>query len=75
VILFIKMKKNTCFVETCGERVVKIIGDCRYCNEKFCSKHRLPEAHVCSHLDSCREQASNKLTAKLMNEKTLGQKV
>ncbi|TPX37600.1 hypothetical protein SmJEL517_g00751 [Synchytrium microbalum] len=59
-------KKNKCAVEGCIERPVKIIGDCRYCLNKYCSKHRLPEAHVCSGLQTCRDESVAKLTGKLM---------
>lgn len=38
-----KKKPNGCQFGTCTTFAVKIIGDCRYCNAKFCGKHRLPE--------------------------------
>ena len=59
----------------CSERPVKIVGDCRYCNEKFCGKHRLPEAHLCPNLVSCKEAAMSKLSSKLLGEKTVATKI
>jgi len=32
-------KANRCAFEGCNARVVKIIGDCRYCQQKFCGKY------------------------------------
>jgi predicted nucleic acid binding AN1-type Zn finger protein len=59
----------------CSDRAVKIIGDCRYCNQKFCGKHRLPEAHGCSNMDSCREIAAGRNAEKLMGERCVSEKV
>jgi predicted nucleic acid binding AN1-type Zn finger protein len=59
----------------CTDRVVKIIGDCRYCEQKFCGKHRLPEAHMCQNLKTCREQASMRNADKLLGERTIASKV
>jgi predicted nucleic acid binding AN1-type Zn finger protein len=54
---------------------VKIVGECRYCQSSFCSKHRLVEAHACSKIDSCKSASHAKLESKLMNEKTVASKV
>ncbi|KAJ3321271.1 hypothetical protein HDV06_004496 [Boothiomyces sp. JEL0866] len=59
----------------CTDRAVKIVGDCRYCEKKYCSKHRLPEAHQCENIISCRQESASKLSAKLLGEKTIGSKV
>ena len=37
-----KCKEDGC------NRAVCLIGDCRYCDGKFCLKHRLPETHACN---------------------------
>jgi len=68
-------KKPKCTVGGCTDRVVKIIGDCRYCHAKFCAKHRLPEAHACPELQSCKQQSLEKLSSRLSSEKTVGAKV
>jgi len=31
----------------CGELITSIPHRCKYCNEYYCSKHRLPENHSC----------------------------
>ncbi|KAI8919630.1 hypothetical protein BC831DRAFT_480952 [Entophlyctis helioformis] len=68
-------KSNTCQFGSCSDKIVKIVGDCRYCSSKFCSRHRLPEAHACSNLQSCRQASHEKLAGKLLNEKTVAAKV
>jgi predicted nucleic acid binding AN1-type Zn finger protein len=62
-------------ISGCTDKVVKIIGDCRYCEQKFCGRHRLPEAHVCPNMKSCKEEASLRLAGKLMGERTVASKV
>ncbi|KAJ3203085.1 hypothetical protein HDU67_010397 [Dinochytrium kinnereticum] len=72
------MKKNNaprCGKEGCADRAVRTIGDCRHCQKKFCGKHRLPEAHICPNLQSCREEAMAKNASKLLNEKCVASKV
>ncbi|KAJ3088886.1 hypothetical protein HK102_007709 [Quaeritorhiza haematococci] len=64
-----------CSCGGCGDRAVKIIGDCRYCTKKFCSRHRLPEAHACPNMQSCRQDSINKNTNKLLGEKCVASKV
>jgi ubiquitin C len=66
---------NTCHFSDCKDRLVKIIGDCRYCQSKFCGKHRLPEMHACAGMESCKQAASSRLTNKLLTEKTVASKV
>lgn len=67
--------KNKCFVPTCADRPAKIIGDCKYCKQHFCSKHRLPESHQCDNLVSCRQASFEKNSSKLMGEKCVADKV
>jgi len=68
-------KKSKCAVEDCHQKPVLIIGDCKFCASKFCSKHRLPEAHACSEMTACREQSFLKNKAKLEREKCVASKV
>jgi ubiquitin C len=66
---------NMCQFSDCKDRIVKIIGDCRYCKGKFCGRHRLAEVHVCPELETCRQASFNKLSNKLNAEKTVAPKV
>ncbi|KXS13559.1 hypothetical protein M427DRAFT_58597 [Gonapodya prolifera JEL478] len=70
-----RSKAQKCALPTCQNRVVKIVGLCRYCAGNFCGTHRLPELHACAQLDSCRAAAHSRLGEKLMREKTVGVKV
>lgn len=68
-------KKNKCFLTDCHERVVKIVGTCRYCTNNFCGKHRLPESHTCENIQYCRQQSFEKNSSKLMGEKCVADKI
>jgi len=59
----------------CTLQYAMIIGDCKFCKLKFCGKHRLPEAHQCSHLSSCREEAHERNKEKVMREQCVAAKV
>lgn len=70
-----KKPSNKCHFPDCNDRVVKIVGDCKFCGGKFCSRHRVVEAHACPNIESCRKAHFDKNEKKLMNEKTEGRKV
>ncbi|EGF83845.1 hypothetical protein BATDEDRAFT_85577 [Batrachochytrium dendrobatidis JAM81] len=42
---------------------------------KFCAKHRLPEAHACSNMEHCRQSSHERLAGKLLKERTVAAKV
>ncbi|KAG2221880.1 hypothetical protein INT45_012524 [Circinella minor] len=67
--------KNRCTYNNCTGRVVKIIGECRYCDSKYCGRHRLPESHSCNNITSCRQDAYEKNTSKLLRERCVASKV
>ncbi|KAL1926549.1 hypothetical protein VTP01DRAFT_5670 [Rhizomucor pusillus] len=68
-------KKKRCAFGDCTDKVVKIIGDCRYCQSKFCSRHRLPEDHACVNLLSCKQAAHERNSTKLLSERCVASKV
>tara|TARA_B100001057_G_C22006532_1_gene628125 strand:+ start:194 stop:448 length:255 start_codon:yes stop_codon:yes gene_type:complete len=68
-------KKNRCGFRDCNKKCALLIGDCRYCNFKFCEMHRLPEVHNCSNIEDCRQQHFMKNQNKLMTEKCVAPKV
>lgn len=41
----------------CGKK--EMTFKCRYCGEKFCSEHRLPENHDCEDLDSAKSRSGS----------------
>lgn len=68
-------KKKRCFHDGCNKKVSKIIGDCNYCNYKFCSEHRLPELHFCKNMYEVKNKSKKILEDKLIKEKCVGEKV
>jgi len=64
-----------CAFPGCIKRSVVIIGDCKFCNEKFCSSHRLVEDHLCPATASCRQASFDKNANKLLSEKCVAQKL
>jgi ubiquitin C len=67
--------KKRCAFGSCHDKVVQIIGDCRYCESKFCARHRLPEAHACVNLTSCKQAAHERNSIKLLSERCVASKV
>jgi len=73
-----KPRKTKCALNTCSDRAVAIIGTCRWCpteSNKYCHKHRLPEAHGCNGMQSCRQAAHDRNAGRLLGEKCVGNKV
>jgi len=66
---------SKCAHKECSSRPVLIIGDCKFCNSKFCGSHRLPESHLCTGIQACRDQHFLKNKLKLENEKCVSPKV
>jgi ubiquitin C len=67
--------RKRCALGSCSGKPVKIIGDCRYCESKYCSRHRLPEAHACVNLTTCRQTAHERNSLKLLSERCVASKV
>lgn len=51
------MQTMRCFMEGCNQKTVLIIGNCKYCKNKFCGQHRLPESHECVHMLNCKQRS------------------
>ncbi|CCF57606.1 hypothetical protein KAFR_0C06140 [Kazachstania africana CBS 2517] len=66
-----KKRKNLCFFKDCDNLSLKLIGDCKFCNGSFCSKHRIMENHDCNRLNDCKEIMHKKNADKLNKEQTL----
>jgi ubiquitin C len=67
--------KTICVVDGCNLQYAMIIGDCKFCKLKYCGKHRLPEAHECSHMQTCREAHFERNKEKVMKEQCVAAKV
>ncbi|KAI8581194.1 hypothetical protein K450DRAFT_233568 [Umbelopsis ramanniana AG] len=70
-----RRKLTRCAFGTCTDKAVKIVGDCRYCEAKFCGRHRLPEAHACVNLTNCKQVAHERNSIKLLSERCVASKV
>ncbi|CAJ0829297.1 4286_t:CDS:2, partial [Entrophospora sp. SA101] len=57
-----------CKFGECKDKATKIVGHCRYCELDYCGRHRLPEAHACVNLTSCKQASFEKNAAKLRSE-------
>jgi len=68
-------KKTTCMFADCSARAVMLVGDCRFCDKKFCGKHRLPETHLCTGLENCKKASFEKNKERLLQEKCVAQKL
>jgi ubiquitin C len=70
-----KRRTGRCHFGDCTDRVVKIVGDCRYCQKRFCGRHRLPEVHACANLTTCQQASFERNAGKLLQEKCVASKV
>jgi predicted nucleic acid binding AN1-type Zn finger protein len=59
-----------CRFGDCRAKRVLIAGDCRYCSQTFCMAHRVPEDHVCTGLEDCKQAARQRNASKLLSERT-----
>lgn len=59
----------------CKLKVLKLIGFCNYCKNNYCSKHRLPETHMCENLQTIKTNQRTLLETRLENEKTINSKI
>ena len=48
---------NRCDEFNCNKKAHKLLGQCGYCNNYYCMKHRLPEQHNCINLQECKRKA------------------
>jgi predicted nucleic acid binding AN1-type Zn finger protein len=58
------------FNKDCKMSVLKMIGECKHCKKSFCSSHRLPELHDCTHFDDYKRKLKKILEEKLNEEST-----
>lgn len=82
--IFIKMnyyhfisnnKIMKCKVKECNKKSVSIIGECKFCQGKYCLNHRLVETHQCPCMESCRQQALLKNANTLLKNKCTSSKI
>ncbi|KAK5944030.1 hypothetical protein PMZ80_003311 [Knufia obscura] len=65
-----KSNKPRCTKEGCKAAAQPIVGDCGFCQKRFCGKHRMLESHNCSGLEDARQADKDRNAAKLEHERT-----
>jgi hypothetical protein len=66
-----KSRKPRCTKDGCNAPAQPIVGDCGFCQKRFCGKHRMLESHNCEGLEDARQADKDRNTAKLEGERTV----
>lgn len=66
-----KSNKPRCSKPGCKGLAQPIVGDCGFCQKRFCGKHRMLESHQCEGLEDARQADKDRNTAKLEGERTV----
>jgi predicted nucleic acid binding AN1-type Zn finger protein len=74
------MAKTKCDYEDettgkCTAQCAMIIGDCKFCQRRFCGKHRLPESHVCPNIGACQNEQFERNKKALLSNTCVGKKL
>lgn len=70
-----KSKSKKCSFLNCTSAPLRMVGECQFCQGKFCSKHRLLESHNCKGLKICKDKCYERNAIKLQSEQTVASKV
>lgn len=68
-------RKARCSAKNCNSTPLRGVGDCRNCQGKFCSRHRLMEQHDCAGLQGCKQQLHERNALRLQQQQTMPNKV
>jgi predicted nucleic acid binding AN1-type Zn finger protein len=66
-----KSNKPRCSKDGCKAPAQPIVGDCGFCQKRFCGKHRMLESHNCEGLEDARQADKDRNAAKLEGERTV----
>ncbi|KAH0833510.1 hypothetical protein AYO21_05187 [Fonsecaea monophora] len=66
-----KSNKPRCSKDGCKAPAQPIVGDCGFCQKRFCGKHRMLESHNCEGLEDARKADKDRNAAKLEGERTV----
>jgi hypothetical protein len=66
-----KSNKPRCTKAGCKAFAPPIVGDCGFCQKRFCGKHRMLESHNCEGLEEARQADKDRNAAKLEGERTV----
>lgn len=68
-------KKNICCKSKCKKTANKFTGSCQFCQNTFCTEHRLFEMHNCEQLNNAKKDLHKKNAEKLAKEQTTDNRV
>ena len=74
-IVYYNIIKHTNRCAVCYKRAAPIIGDCSFCQSKFCAMHRLPESHTCACMNQCKQQQYESNRDTLMRNKCVASQI
>lgn len=66
-----KSNKPRCSKGGCKTAAQPIVGDCGFCQKRFCGKHRMLESHNCTGLEDARQADKDRNAARLEHERTV----
>lgn len=66
-----KSNKPRCSHPPCKAAAQPIVGDCGFCQKRFCGKHRMLESHACEGLEDAKQADRDRNTNKLQGERTV----
>ena len=68
-------KNNICFKNKCKKTANKFTGSCQFCQNTYCTEHRLFEMHNCEQLNNAKKDLHKKNAEKLAKEQTTDNRV
>lgn len=69
------LAKRKCTFLSCTAPRVPIVGECSFCDGKFCGKHRLLEDHDCKGLGDCKKESHDRNKAILEAQQCVASRV
>jgi predicted nucleic acid binding AN1-type Zn finger protein len=72
---YFRQNENENNSDPCKLRALKLVGFCNHCKNNYCSKHRLPETHMCENLENIKINQRILLEARLESEKSVNSKI
>ena len=66
---------NRCAFSGCKNKILSVGINCHKCKLYFCSNHRLPEEHICPHMQEIKEEAYANLSNTLQQQKCVATKI
>ena len=63
-------KKIRCQFKECKDPAQRIVGDCSFCGNHYCGKHRMLESHACTKLEDCKTEEKELNRERLERERT-----